>query len=91
MMDPLGSDFPHIHRDASTPARKKSPAPGIHSSDNPSIHLQAFDLQGREIPLEISNQSELLQVKLKQGFVRGMVVLKMQIGEEYWYGKVWVE
>jgi hypothetical protein len=91
MMDPLGSDFPHIHRDASRPARKKSPAPGIHSSDNPSIHLQAFDLQGREIPLEISNQSELLQVKLKQGSVRGMVVLKMQIGEEYWYGKVWVE
>jgi hypothetical protein len=91
MMDPLGSDFPHIHRDASTPARKKSPAPGIHSSDNPSIHLQAFDLQGREIPLEISNQSELLQVKLKQGSIRGMVVLKMQIGEEYWYGKVWVE
>lgn len=91
MMDPLGSDFPHIHRDASTPARKKSPAPGIHYSDNQPIHLQAFDLQGREIPLEISNHAELLQVKLKQGSVRGMVVLKMQIGEEYWYGKVWVE
>jgi len=91
MMDPLGSDLPHIHRDASMPARKKSPAPGIHFSDNPSIHLQAFDLQGREIPLEISNQSELLQVKLKQGSVRGMVVLKMLYGEEYWYGKVWVE
>jgi hypothetical protein len=91
MMDPLGSDFPHIHRDASTPARKKSPAPGIHFSDNTSIHLQAFDLQGREIPLEISIHSELLQVKLKQGSVRGMVVLKMQIGEEDWYGKIWVE
>jgi len=91
MMDPLGSDFPHIHRDASTPARKKSLAPAIHSSDNLSIHLQAFDLQGREIPLEISIHSELVQVKLKQGTVRGMVILKMQIGEEYWYGKVWVE
>jgi hypothetical protein len=91
MMDPLGSHFSHIHRDLSMPARKKAQALSIHPSDSHLIQLRAFDLQGKEIPMEYSIQNDLVQVKINQGSATGMLVLKMQIGEAYWYGKVWVE
>lgn len=41
--------------------------------------------------MEYSIHNDLVQVRIQQSSVTGMLILKMQIGEEYWYGKVWVE
>jgi hypothetical protein len=88
MMDPLGSDFPHIHRDAlSFSERKKSKPSSQNFSEFSPIELMAYDLQGRSIPIQYDIKEGHIIVKVLES-APGIVLLKMHQEGKWWFGKV---
>jgi hypothetical protein len=88
MMDPLGSDFPHIHRDVrSISERKKSKSSSQNFSEFSPIELMAYDLQGRSIPIQYELKEGHIIVKVLEP-APGIVLLKMHQEGKWWFGKV---
>ena len=88
MMDPLGSDFPHIHRDVlSFSERKKSKPTSQNFSEFSPIELMAYDLQGRSIPIQYDIKEGHIIVKVLES-APGIVLLKMHQEGKWWFGKV---
>jgi hypothetical protein len=88
MMDPLGSDFPHIHRDVlSFSERKKSKSSSQNFSEFSPIELMAYDLQGRSIPIQYELKEGHIIVKVLEP-APGLVLLKMHQEGKWWFGKV---
>lgn len=88
MMDPLGSDFPHIHRDVlSISERKKLKSSAQNFSEFSPIELSAYDLQGRSIPIQYELKVGHIIVKVLEP-APVIVLLKMHQEGKWWFGKV---